>query len=121
MNYTKWTKNIANGHKIYQHFPFQGPPKFTQIWFFGLKTNHLATLLKALAFFFDRRCCEQHGGAPGAGGVPAGRPDQEDQGRTAGKYVSAAERGVLVDAEKDHRQPPAKEKEVLAHLVVDPS
>jgi hypothetical protein len=22
------------------------PPKFTQIWIFGLKTNHLATLLK---------------------------------------------------------------------------
>jgi hypothetical protein len=24
----------------------QDPPKFTQIWIFGLKTNHLATLLK---------------------------------------------------------------------------
>jgi hypothetical protein len=23
---------------------FQGPPKFTQIYIFGLKTNHLATL-----------------------------------------------------------------------------
>jgi hypothetical protein len=23
--------NASNGHKIYQHFPFQGPPKFTQI------------------------------------------------------------------------------------------
>jgi hypothetical protein len=23
----------------------QDPPKFTQIWIFGLKTNHLATLL----------------------------------------------------------------------------
>jgi hypothetical protein len=22
----------------------QDPPKFTQIWIFGLKTNHLATL-----------------------------------------------------------------------------
>jgi hypothetical protein len=23
----------------------QDPPKFTQLWIFGLKTNHLATLL----------------------------------------------------------------------------
>jgi hypothetical protein len=27
--YTKWT--------IYQHRPLQDPPKFTQIWIFGLK------------------------------------------------------------------------------------
>jgi hypothetical protein len=26
-----------------QHFPFQGPPKYTQIGSFGLKRNHLAT------------------------------------------------------------------------------
>jgi hypothetical protein len=51
-------KNIPNEHKLYQnshkiyqmvihytHFPFQGPPKFTQIAIFGLKINHLATLL----------------------------------------------------------------------------
>jgi hypothetical protein len=39
--------------KKYQHFPFQGPPKFTQIAIFGLKINHLATLLRvsALQFF----------------------------------------------------------------------
>jgi hypothetical protein len=24
----------------------QDPPKFTQIWIFGLKTNHLATLIE---------------------------------------------------------------------------
>jgi hypothetical protein len=30
--------------KIYQHLPVQDTPKFTQIWIFGLKTNHLATL-----------------------------------------------------------------------------
>jgi hypothetical protein len=36
---------ITNDHKIYQHFPVQGPPKFAQIWIFGLKRNHLATLL----------------------------------------------------------------------------
>jgi hypothetical protein len=31
---------------INQHFPFEGPPKFTQIWIFGLKINHLATLVQ---------------------------------------------------------------------------
>jgi hypothetical protein len=35
--------NIPNGQKIYQHFPIWGPPKFTQIGIFGLKTKHLAT------------------------------------------------------------------------------
>jgi hypothetical protein len=44
MNYTKCPQNIPNGHKIFQHLPFKGPPKFTQIGIFGLKTNHLATL-----------------------------------------------------------------------------
>jgi hypothetical protein len=29
---------------MYQPFPFQDPPKFTQIWIFCLKINHLATL-----------------------------------------------------------------------------
>jgi hypothetical protein len=29
---------------MYQNFPFQGPPKYTQIGIFGLKINHLATL-----------------------------------------------------------------------------
>jgi hypothetical protein len=42
--YTKWPQNIPNGHKTYQHFPFTGPPKFTQIGIFALKINHLATL-----------------------------------------------------------------------------
>jgi hypothetical protein len=45
IRYTKWLLNIPNGHKIYQHFTFQGPPKFTQIGIFGLKRNHLATLV----------------------------------------------------------------------------
>jgi hypothetical protein len=31
----------------------QDPPKFTQIWIFGLKTNHLATLVVA-------RLCEKN-------------------------------------------------------------
>jgi hypothetical protein len=29
---------------MYHHLPLQDPSKFTQIWIFGLKTNHLATL-----------------------------------------------------------------------------
>jgi hypothetical protein len=47
---TKWSQNTPNLHKIFQaaikykHFPILGPPKFTQIEIFGLKTNHLATL-----------------------------------------------------------------------------
>jgi hypothetical protein len=28
---------IPNRHRIYQPFPFHGPPKFTQIVVFGLK------------------------------------------------------------------------------------
>jgi hypothetical protein len=31
-------------HQIYHHLPLQDPPKFTQIWILGLKTNRLATL-----------------------------------------------------------------------------
>jgi hypothetical protein len=45
------TKNIPNGDgidqmaiKIYQLFPIQDPPKFTQIGNFGMKIYHLATL-----------------------------------------------------------------------------
>jgi hypothetical protein len=36
--------NIRNGHKIYQHFPLQGPQKYTQIGIFGTLKNDLATL-----------------------------------------------------------------------------
>jgi hypothetical protein len=43
--YAKWPKNIPKGHRTYQHFPWQDPPKFTQVGIFGLKINHLATLL----------------------------------------------------------------------------
>jgi hypothetical protein len=31
---------------MYQHLPLHKPPKFTQIVIFGLKINHLATLLE---------------------------------------------------------------------------
>jgi hypothetical protein len=44
----KYNKRPLNGpsvHKIYHHLPLQDPPKFTQIWIFGLKTNHLANLV----------------------------------------------------------------------------
>jgi hypothetical protein len=32
--YTNWPQNIPNDHDLYQHFPFQGPPKYTQIVIF---------------------------------------------------------------------------------------
>jgi hypothetical protein len=32
------------GIKMYKHFSFLGPPKFTKIGMFGLKIYHLATL-----------------------------------------------------------------------------
>jgi hypothetical protein len=38
---------IPNVLRIYQPFPFQGPPKFTPIGIFGLKIYHLATLVSA--------------------------------------------------------------------------
>jgi hypothetical protein len=41
IKYGKWPYR----HKIYQHLPLQAPPKFTQIWIFGLKIYHLATLI----------------------------------------------------------------------------
>jgi hypothetical protein len=44
IKYTNWLQYIPNGHGIYQPFPFQGRPKFTQIGTFGLKICHLATL-----------------------------------------------------------------------------
>jgi hypothetical protein len=34
-----------NDLKIFQYFSTKGPPKFTQIGIFGLKINHLATLV----------------------------------------------------------------------------
>jgi hypothetical protein len=36
----------TNLHKIYQHVPLQDPSEFTQIWTFGLRKYHLATLYK---------------------------------------------------------------------------
>jgi hypothetical protein len=51
IKYTKCPLIIPNGHKMYHHFPIYGPLKFTQIGIFGLKINHLATLLWMKAFF----------------------------------------------------------------------
>jgi hypothetical protein len=49
IKYTKWPKNMLNSRKMYQHFLFHGPPKFTQIGtFVGLKIYHLATLVDRL-------------------------------------------------------------------------
>jgi hypothetical protein len=44
--------------KIYQHFPFKGPPKFTQIGIFGLKIYHLATLDGRILFRFRRHSAD---------------------------------------------------------------
>jgi hypothetical protein len=43
-----------NGFKINQHFPFQGLRKDKQMGIFGLKINHLATLIVTAGwkFFF---------------------------------------------------------------------
>jgi hypothetical protein len=46
MKYNKLPQYRQNGHIIYQHRPLQDPPKFTQIWIFGLKICHLATLIQ---------------------------------------------------------------------------
>jgi hypothetical protein len=54
IKYTKWPLYIANSHKIYQPFPFQGPPKWTQIGIFGLKKYHLATLNRTQMALFPR-------------------------------------------------------------------
>jgi hypothetical protein len=42
--YAKTGKYTPNGHRICHHLPLQGPTKFTQIGFLGLKVYHLATL-----------------------------------------------------------------------------
>jgi hypothetical protein len=44
-NYTKWPQSRPYSHEIYKHLQLQDPPKFTQIWIFGLKICHLATLV----------------------------------------------------------------------------
>jgi hypothetical protein len=48
-NYHKiaeWPKTYQIAAKIYHHFPFQGPPKYAQVWIFCMKTHYLATLVR---------------------------------------------------------------------------
>jgi hypothetical protein len=45
ITYKKWPQTTPNGHKICRHFPLKVPQKYTRIWIFGWKVNHLATLL----------------------------------------------------------------------------
>jgi hypothetical protein len=45
IKYPKRLYDIPNDHKIHQPFPTQNSPKFTQMGIFGLKRNHLATLM----------------------------------------------------------------------------
>jgi hypothetical protein len=53
IKHTKWPYTyIRNVHKIYQLFPFQGPPKFTQIVIFGMKIYYLATLYLYLPDYY---------------------------------------------------------------------
>jgi hypothetical protein len=44
IKFKKWQQTTPNGHKIYQHYPFKGPPKYTQIGIFCMTINHLATV-----------------------------------------------------------------------------
>jgi hypothetical protein len=55
IKYNKRPENGPSVHKIYQHLPLQDRPKFTQIWIFGLKTNHLATLILIAIFMEELR------------------------------------------------------------------
>jgi hypothetical protein len=57
IKYTTCPQNIPNSSKIDQKaikytniIPLQDPPKFTQIWIFGSKIRHLATLFFKLRF-----------------------------------------------------------------------
>jgi hypothetical protein len=41
--------------QVYQHLPSEDPPKYTQIFIFDLKTNHLATLVLEATVLFPER------------------------------------------------------------------
>jgi hypothetical protein len=61
--YTKWSEMIPNCRKIYQYFPFQGPPNpNTRI--FGLKTNNLATLVRRCLYMYTFITFFMWGGMP---------------------------------------------------------
>jgi hypothetical protein len=46
--------------KIYHHLPLQDLPKFTQIWIFGLNTNHLATLISGQDSILENKFIARH-------------------------------------------------------------
>jgi hypothetical protein len=48
---------IPNGDRVFQPFPFQGPPKVAQIMNFCLKIYHLATLQRE--DIFEKKDCEE--------------------------------------------------------------
>jgi hypothetical protein len=50
LKYTRWPQCFPNGHKMFQHFPFPDPPKFSQIRNFGFKINNLTTLSSGQSF-----------------------------------------------------------------------
>jgi hypothetical protein len=39
---------VPNAHKIYQSFPLKGLKAIPKFEFFGVKTNHLATLVECV-------------------------------------------------------------------------
>jgi hypothetical protein len=48
-------KNILYSRKRYQNVPLQGLKKYTHIWIFGKKINHLAILLQTAKKTFSVR------------------------------------------------------------------
>jgi hypothetical protein len=64
IKHTKWPEyRNSKWQKISQYFLFQGPSKIIQIWIFGLKINHLATLLgkqnPVFVPYAERRRCRK--------------------------------------------------------------
>lgn len=59
----------------------------------------------------------EHGGAAGAGRLPAGRADEEDQSWATGKSVQTPQGGGAGKVAKDKRQPRAEEETFLIDLV----
>jgi hypothetical protein len=49
--YTEWPFNWPNCHKVFQHLPLQGHPKFTQDWDFWFENKPSGS--PALVHFLD--------------------------------------------------------------------
>jgi hypothetical protein len=54
------SKILPNGHKIYQHFPFQGPPKFTRFGIFLYEKNIWQPWLWLTVYAFFAAWSERH-------------------------------------------------------------